>query len=152
MRKPNPSVYRSGHAMTSHLIEIYHNLDGCLGHYDPGNVLSEVISHWRSLPAAIAPEEVADWAFKVFNADLDHLAISRAEPGGEEDFLIAGVYRMLRRRSLSNGDVVAVSRDGHTTWLACEPTGWRSISPPPKRVGEPLTSAVFFRHARCRDA
>ncbi|MEU4693736.1 hypothetical protein [Actinoplanes sp. NPDC023714] len=152
MNKAIPGVYSSGHAVTRHLIEVYHNLNGRFDSYTDDHVLQEVISHWRYLPAAITEEEVASWAFTVFNADLELLSLRRGEPGGEEDFLIAGVYRMLRRRSLSVGDVVAVSRNGRTVRLACEATGWRRIGGPPRMIGEPLTATAFLRHAWCRDA
>ncbi|MBL6280260.1 hypothetical protein JMF97_29275 [Micromonospora fiedleri] len=134
--------------MTLHVIDVYHNADSRFFPYEPGHTLTQVITHWRHLPATAAPEQLADWAFHVFNADLDHLETERATPNGEADFLIACTYRLLRLRSLSTGDVVAVTANGHTTWLACEFVGWKRIGPPTSLTGGPLTAATVYQHLR----
>ncbi|WP_328468825.1 hypothetical protein OHA21_00140 [Actinoplanes sp. NBC_00393] len=135
--------------MTPHLIEICHNVDSRFLPYDPGQTLTEVFSTWRLLPAdSITPEEIADWAYRVFNVDLDHLEDSRTVLGGEGDFLLAAVYRLLGLRSLSTGDVIAVTGTGPTVWLACEFNGWRRIERPTNLIGEPLTADTIYRHIR----
>ncbi|MEV0903087.1 hypothetical protein [Actinoplanes sp. NPDC049802] len=145
MHHLNQRVPEHGDLLQPRLIEVYHNLDSGFAPYEPCHTLTEVISTWRRLPADVSPEQIGDWAFYVFNGELSQLGASRAMPGGEEDFLIAGVYRLLRRRSLSTGDVVAVTAHSNTTWLACEPVGWRRIDTPPRRTGEPLSPATFQR-------
>jgi hypothetical protein len=132
--------------MTLHIIAVYHNADSRFFPYEPGHTLIQVISCWRHLPAATDPEKSADWAFDVFNTDLDDLEIGRATANGETDFLTACTYRLLRLRSLSTGDVVAVTFEGHTTWLACEFTGWRRIYAPETLTGQPLTASTVYRH------
>jgi hypothetical protein len=126
-----------------HVIAVYHNADNRLLPYEPGQHLTQVMSCWRHLTATTAVE-VADWAFHVFNADLDQLETNRARPGGETDFLIACVYRLLRLRSLSTGDVVAVTTGGHTSWLACAPVGWHPIDSPTHLGGSPLTARYLY--------
>ncbi|MBO4209793.1 hypothetical protein [Micromonospora echinofusca] len=84
----------------------------------------------------------------MFNTDLDHLETDRTTPAGENDFLIACVYRLLRLRSLSTGDVVAVTANGHTTWLACEFTGWRHIDTPTSITDQPLIADTVQQQLR----
>ncbi|WP_428962245.1 hypothetical protein [Micromonospora fluostatini] len=134
--------------MTPHLIGVYHNTESRFFPYEPGHTLTQVFSHWRHLPDPADAEQAADWAYRVFNADLDHLETGRTTPGGETDFLVACAYRLLRLRSLSTGDVVAVTSDGHTTWLACEFTGWRRVDTPAHRTGRPLTAETVYQHLR----
>ncbi|GAA0477578.1 hypothetical protein Aca07nite_72130 [Actinoplanes capillaceus] len=129
----------AGNVLEPRHIEIYHNLDSRFAPYEPRHTVTEVISTWRWLPAAVTPEQIAEWAFYVFNGELTQLGVTRALHGGEEDFLIAAIYRLLRRRSMSTGDVIAVTTRSSTTWLACEPGGWRRIATPTRRTGEPLS-------------
>ncbi|GAA3943314.1 hypothetical protein [Actinoplanes auranticolor] len=83
----------------------------------------------------------------MFNADLDDLQSRRGRAGGGElDFLLACTYRLLGRRSLSTGDVIAVTREETTTFLACEVTGWRPVPRPENRTGQALTSATIYDH------
>jgi hypothetical protein len=135
-------------ALTLHVIAVYHNTENRFLPYEPGQALTQVISCWRHLPAATTAEQSADSAYRVFNADLDHLEASRARPDGETDFLLACVYRLLQRRSLSTGDVLAVTTNGRTTWLACEPVGWRRIDTPANLTGRPLTARTIHEHTR----
>ncbi|KAB1116850.1 hypothetical protein F6X54_10225 [Micromonospora aurantiaca] len=134
--------------MPLHIVAVYHNADSRFLPYEPDHALTQVISHCRHLPTRVAPEQSADWAFAVFNADLGHLEAGRATPDGEATFLLACTYRLLRLRSLSTGDVIAVTADGHTTWLACEFTGWRRIDTPTNLTGQPLTAETVYQHLR----
>ncbi len=135
--------------MTLYLIAVYHNTESRFFAYEPGHTLTQVITHWRHLPAATTPEKIADWAFCTFNADLNHLeAAGRNTPYGEADFLIACTYRLLRLRSLSTGDVIAVTADGRTTWLACEPIGWRRIDTPANFTPWAFTAETVYQHLR----
>jgi hypothetical protein len=134
-----------------HVIAVYHNTDSRFLPYEPGHALSQVISHWRHMPADATPQDTADHTFRLFNADLDQLETCRAMPNGEIDFLIASAYRLLRLRSLSIGDVVAVTVDGHTTWLACDTVGWRPIAEPRNLTGSPLTAEIVYQHTRRGD-
>ena len=132
--------------MTPHLIAVYHNTDNRFFPYEPGHTLTQVISCWRHLPAATDPEQSAEWAYDVFNTDLDDLETGRAAADGETGFVTACIYRLLRLRSLSTGDVVAVTTGGHTTWLACEFTGWRRIDIPGTLAGQALTASTVYQH------
>ncbi|MFI5489221.1 hypothetical protein [Micromonospora echinaurantiaca] len=134
--------------MTLHVIAVYHNTDSRFFPYEPGHALTQVFSHWRHLPATATPEQTASWIYGLFNVDLDHLETGRATPNGEADFLIACAYRLLRLRSLSTGDVIAVTADGHTTWLACEFIGWMHIDTPTNITGQPLTAETVYQHLR----
>ncbi|MBV1854558.1 hypothetical protein [Catellatospora tritici] len=134
--------------MTLHVIAVYHNTESRFFPYEDGHQLQQVISHRRHWPTGTDPLQIADWAWHVFNADLDMLESGRGTPQGEADFLIASVYRLMRRRSLSVGDVLAVTTEGHTTWLACEFIGWRQITAPAAPTGKPLTAEAVYRHNR----
>jgi hypothetical protein len=138
--------------VTLHYIAIYHNTDTQFRPYQPHHALIKVISHRRHLPAATTPEQIAGWAFHVFNADLDDLQPSRGKTDADElDFLLACTYRLLRHRSLSVGDVVAVTTAESTTWLACDPVGWRRIAIPQHRTGTALSAATVYEHLRHGD-
>jgi hypothetical protein len=134
--------------MKLHVIAVYHNTESRFLPYEPGHALTQVISHWRHLPATATPEQTANWVYGLFNVDLDRLEANRATPWGEADFLIACTYRLLRLRSVSTGDVVAVTTDGHTTWLACEFVGWRRIDTPANLTGQPLTAEAVHQQLR----
>jgi hypothetical protein len=140
-----------GSAMTLHIIAVYHNTDSRFFPYEPGHTLTQVISCWRHLPTVTDPALCAEWAFDVFNTDLDDLEIGRATADGETDFLTACVYRLLRLRSLSTGDVIAVTAEGHTTWLACESTGWQRIETPANLAGQPLTASTIYQNLHRSD-
>lgn len=117
--------------------------------YEPSHTLTKVITHRRRLPAGTTPEQIARWAFHLFNADLHDLQASRGKTdAGELDFLLACTYRLLRRRSLSVGDVIAVTTDASTTWLARDPIGWRRITIPEHRTGTALTAETVYQHLR----
>lgn len=133
--------------MTLYQVTVYHHNDSRFMPYEHGHRLTATVSHWRDLPAATEPETLADWAWRVFNTDLDHLEPSRTRPGGELAFLTACVYRLLRLRSLSVGDVVEVATDtAQTWWLACENVGCKRIDPPSNIDGQPLTAEKVYRH------
>jgi hypothetical protein len=138
-----------GPIMTLFYIAVYHNTDSRFFPYEPGHALTKVISHWRDLPAETSPEDVADWAFALFNADLDTLQDRRGYPGGGElDFLLACTYRLLKLRSLSAGDVLGITSEQTTTFLACEFAGWRRIDSPNNRTGQALTADTIYQHLR----
>ncbi|GGN37900.1 hypothetical protein FHR83_005394 [Actinoplanes campanulatus] len=135
--------------MTLHYIAIYHNTDTQFRPYQPHHALIKVISHRRHLPAATTPEQIGSWAFHVFNADLDDLQAGRGKTeAGELNFLLACTYRLLRHRSLSVGDVIAITTAEATTWLACDPIGWRRIAIPQHRTGTALSAATVYDHLR----
>ncbi|MFY1703025.1 hypothetical protein ACN28G_14980 [Micromonospora sp. WMMA1923] len=134
--------------MPLHVIAVYHNTDSRFLPYEAGQALTQVISHWRHLPDTATAEKTATWIYGLFNIDLDHLENARATPAGEADFLIACTYRLLRLRSVSTGDVVAVTADGHTTWLACEAIGWKRIDVPTVVTGGPFTADTVHHHLR----
>ena len=133
--------------MALQIIAVYHNTDSRFLPYQPGHTLTQVISHWRHLPNR-HPEKTAHWIYGLFNVDIDDLEANRAAPHGEADFLIACTYRLLRLRSVSTGDVIAVTARGYTTWLACEFIGWKPIDTPTRLTGGPLTAASVYRHLR----
>lgn len=93
--------------MPLYSIEIYHNDQARFMPYEPGQRLTLTVTHTLPL-AECAPEYLADWAYEVFNLDLDHLGTGRTAPTGETAFLAACVYRLLGYRSLSVGDVVHI--------------------------------------------
>ena len=132
--------------MTLYYIAVYHNADNRFFPYEPGHTLTKVISHWRHLPAETSPEGIADWAYRLFNADLDDLPGDRRKTDGEMDFLLACSYRLLGLRSLSAGDVIGITNDEGSTWLACEFTGWRLVSSPENRTGHGLIPATVYEH------
>lgn len=90
----------------------------------------------------------------MFNDDLDSLQGRRRHPdGGELDFLLACTYRLLKLRSFATGDVLGITNEQATTYLACEFTGWRRICCPQKIIGQGLTAAsVYQRLRRSHDA
>jgi hypothetical protein len=138
--------------MTPFYIAVYHNTDSRFFPYEPGHALTKVISHWRHLPAGTSPEDIADWAYHLFNADLDTLQGGRRQADrGELDFLLACTYRLLKLRSLSAGDVIGITSGDTTTFLACEFTGWRHIDSPDNRTGQALTAASVYQHLRRGD-
>ena len=132
--------------MTLYQIRIYHNTESRFLPYQDGHRLTLTLSHWHHRPDSTSPEEIADWAFHTFNADLDRLEHDRTAPGGETAFLLACVYRLLRLRSLSVGDVVQITADTEHWWLACDPVGWQRIHPPDNLDGQPLTAETVYRH------
>ncbi|GAA0556013.1 hypothetical protein GCM10010172_43600 [Paractinoplanes ferrugineus] len=135
--------------MTLFYIAVYHNTDSRFFPYESGHALTKVISHWRDLPAETSPEDIADWAFALFNADLDTLQRRRGYPdGGELDFLLACTYRLLKLRSLSAGDILGITSEQTTTFLACEFVGWRRIDSPTNRTGQALTADTVYMHLR----
>ncbi len=130
-------------------IAVYHNTDSRFFPYEPGHTLTKVISHWRHLPAETSPEDIADWAYRVFNDDLDSLQGRRGYPGeGELDFLLACTYRLLKLRSVSAGDVLGITTEETTTFLACEFHGWRRVESPENRTGKGLTADAIYQHLR----
>lgn len=138
-----------GIVVTLSYIAIYHNADSQFLPYEPSHTLTKVITHRRHLPAGTTPDQIAGWAFHVFNADLDDLEVGRGRTdAGGLDFLLACTYRLLRRRSLSVGDVIAVTTAECTAWLACDPAGWRRIAIPEHRTGTALTAATIYEHLR----
>ncbi|MEU8186083.1 hypothetical protein [Micromonospora carbonacea] len=134
--------------MTLHVIAVYHNTESRFLPYEPGHALTQVISYWRRLPASAKPERTASWIYGLFNVDLDQLETCRETLSGEADFLIACTYRLLRLRSMSTGDVIAITANDRTTWLACEFGGWRRIDPPNNITGEPFTAGTIRQHLR----
>lgn len=129
-------------------VTVYHNDDARFMPYEDGHLLTAVTSHWLDTPDGNDPFALGDWVFHVFNADLDQLETQRRNPGGETAFLAACVYRLLRHRSVSVGDVISIETGSRTHWLACDPFGWRPISEPaPTNLsGNPLSAAGVYDH------
>jgi hypothetical protein len=48
----------------------------------------------------------------------------------------------------TTGDVVAVTTECHTTWLACERVGWRRIDTPANLTGQSLSASTVYEHPR----
>jgi hypothetical protein len=133
--------------MTLYQITVYHNDESRFMPYEDGHRLTAAVSNWLSLPATTEPEALADWAWHVFNADLDHLEPGRTRPDGELAFLAACVYRLLHLRSLSVGDVIAIANGtAESYWLACDTIGWKHISQPSNIAGAPLTAQKVYQH------
>ncbi|MEV6923964.1 hypothetical protein AB0M46_05550 [Dactylosporangium sp. NPDC051485] len=134
------------------MVTMYHNMRTWFSPYRDGQVLAATTSHRFTPPVGWDADAVAEWAFDACNADLHDLETRRTTPEGEAAFLAGCVYRLLGFRSLSTGDVVHIeydpaSSDGTgSTWLACDPFGWRPISAPSNRTGEPLTAAKVYQH------
>ncbi|MFI7208476.1 hypothetical protein [Micromonospora aurantiaca (nom. illeg.)] len=132
--------------MTLHQIRIYHNTESRLTPYEDGHRLTATVSLGRDLPAGIVPEQIGEWAFHVFNVDLDQLERERLAPEWEISFLIGCVYRLLRLRSLSVGDVIELATDRESWWPACDPFRWRRITPPSNVHGQLLTAEKVDQH------
>ena len=126
-------------------VTVYHNNEARFLPYEDGQLLTTVTSHWLDTPDP-EPVAVAEWAFHTFNADLDLLETDRHTPHGKATFLAGSVYRLLDHRSLSVGDVVEVHTEAESHWMACDPTGWRSISEPRYTSGDLLSAAVVYQH------
>lgn len=127
-------------------VSIYHNDESRFMPYEHGQQLTAVASYWLPSGDGLTLQTIVDQAFRVFNADLDSLEGSRGSVEGEITFLAACVYRLLRHRSLSVGDVVEVQDGHHRHWLACEPAGCRSIATPSPLAGQPPTAATVYQH------
>jgi hypothetical protein len=125
---------------------VYHNTDSRFMPYEDGHQLTAVATHWLPDHTDVDPQAIGDWAWRTFNADLDRLEPERGSVDGELTFLAACVYRLLRYRSLSVGDVIAINTGEDAQWLACDPYGWRHITEPTHRPDEPLTAATVYRH------
>jgi hypothetical protein len=135
--------------MTLFYIAVYHNADSRFFPHEPGHALTKVISHWRHFAAETSLQDIADWAYRVFNDDLDRLQGRRGYPdGGEMDFLLACTYRLLKLRSISAGDVLGITTEGTSTFLACDFDGWWSIPSPDNRTGKALTADTIYEHLR----
>ncbi len=127
-------------------VTIYHNTECRFMPYEDGQQLVAVMSHWLPCHAGQDPQTVADWAYHAFNADLDMLEPGRGSADGEMTFLAACVYRLLGYRSISVGDAIEVhTGQSDSQWLACEPFGWRHITPPSNLSGQPLTAAKVYQ-------
>ena len=127
-------------------ITVYHNTQSRFGPYEDGQQLVAVA--WHQLDErTIAPNAVmvADWAFHIFNADLDQLEAQRASIG-ETAYLAACLYRALGNRSLSVGDVIEIHIGQNTVWLACDSHSWRRIAPPQRWTGPAGTTQAVYQH------
>jgi hypothetical protein len=127
-------------------ITAYHNTQSRFGPYEDGHQLVAVA--WHQLDdRTIAPNPVmvADWAFHVFNADLDQLEAQRASIG-ETAYLAACLYRALGNRSVAVGDCLEIHIGRTTVWLACDPHTWRRIEAPQRRAGPAGTTQAVYHH------
>jgi hypothetical protein len=130
--------------MTLFQIMIHHNQQSRFMPYEDGHHLETAVSHCLTFAPETTAEDIAVWAYEVFNVDLDRLEDHRTTEGGETTFLVASLYRLLGYRSLSVGDVVEVTAPGGTQWLACETFGWRNIARPTGLRGEPLNAEKVY--------
>jgi hypothetical protein len=107
-------------------VTIYHNEhpDHWFG-YQAGHPVREVFRYEDPTGAEVSAVEVADAAFRLFNAPPELLERREAA--------IAARYRAAELRSLSKGDLVHVG----DTWLACESVGWAEVEPPTVAGGTP---------------
>ena len=74
----------------------------------------------------------------------------RAAPDAELAFPPACLYRPLRLRPPSAGDVDSVCAQGRTTWLACIPFGGRPSTTPAHISGRAPATDTVHRHRRMR--
>lgn len=111
-------------------VTVYHNNDGQFTLFRREHRLLPTFAFSRALPQDTAAEQLAEWTFRLFNADPDELAGSDATIDSASAFLLACRYRRQRLRSLSVGDVVRVSTATAVRWLACDGLGWSAIAPP----------------------
>jgi len=149
--------------MTLYYIAVYHNADSRFFPYEPGHALTKVLSHWRHLPAETSPEEIAEQVRFVLSIDLDYLQAGRgkgcaiptctfahSEADGEMDFLLACTFRLLGLGGLGSGDVVGITANEITIFLAvddrCSPFNWRRINPPQNITGHGLTAEALYEH------
>jgi hypothetical protein len=129
-------------------ITVYHNTQSRFGPYEDGHQLVAVA--WHQLDERVTapnPVMIADWAYHVFNADLDQLDAQRPSIG-ETAYLSACLYRALGNRSLSVGDVTEIHIGQTAYWLACDPHTWRRITPPQRRTGPAGTTQAVYEHLR----
>lgn len=126
-------------------VSVYHNTESRFMPYEDGQPLVLAASHRVAFHADRDARAVAEWAFGIFNADLDVLETGRDSVEGETAFLAACVYRLLGQRSLSVGDVVHIEHEPDSQWLACDRFDWRPISEPSNCSGEPLTAARVYQ-------
>jgi hypothetical protein len=136
---------------TLHVIAVYHNTGTSSarasgsgsGSFQAHDELEQVISVRPGLPATTSAEQAAEWARRAYAADLEQVEANRSGPAGETAFLSACVYRLLRLRPLSTGDVLAITVRGATTWLTWDSGTWRRIDEPQKLTGGPLTARTI---------
>lgn len=129
-----------------YLLTIYHNEESSFMPYEPGQRLTAKVSHWIDFDDDIEADDIPEWAFETFNADLPMLEGTRHEGYGETQFLAACVYRLLGYRSLSIGDVIEIFSTGEPRWVACDGDGWTEIEPPSNCNFPPATSDTIHDH------
>jgi hypothetical protein len=132
--------------MTVHHFRIYHNDSGEFRPYEPGQQLTATVDYRLDIADSIHADDLPEWAFHAFNADLDMLETERGQRGGETTFLTACVYRLLGFRSLSVGDVIEIVTGEHSRWFACDRAGWTAIETPPNITGRLLTARTVYDH------
>ncbi|MEV0453735.1 hypothetical protein [Catellatospora methionotrophica] len=113
--------------------------------YAAGDRLAEVFDHHFSADDNTTAEHAAEWAFLTFSAPIERLEDHREQGSGEVAFVVGCLYRLLGLRSLYIGDVVEVRTGQDSTWLACDPKGWRRIGEPAVFDGEPLSADRIYR-------
>ena len=130
--------------MTVYQVGVYHNTDAPFQPYRPDDPVSLVFTFGLDLPQDPGVGEVAAWAFHAFNADLQMLEAGQRAGGDPMMFPIACLYRLLRLRAVSVGDVVQVVTGDAVSWLACGRMGWEPIGEPWTTQNQPLTAARVY--------
>ena len=125
-------------------VGIYHNTTALFRPYDAEDVISLVFTFDLDRPDGTTVEQIAEWAFRAFNADLDMLENDQRHAQDPMIFPLACLYRLLRLRSLSVGDVLSVACGTQVWWLACGRVGWDRIDQPWHHRGQALTAKRIY--------
>jgi hypothetical protein len=130
--------------MPLYQVGIYHNTTSTFLPYDGEDLVSLVFTFDLDQPDGTSAEQIADWAFRAFNADLDMLENNPQRSADPMVFPLACLYRLLRLRSVAVGDVLRVGCGEQVWWLACGRSGWDAIEEPWPYQGKPLTAKRIY--------
>ena len=125
-------------------VSVYHNDTSAFTPFTSDDLISLVFTFDLDQPQGTSAEEIAAWAFRAFNADLDMLEDEQRAGADPRIFPLACLYRLLRLRSVSIGDVLRLACGTTVWWLACGRTGWDSIDEPFPHRGQPLTARRVY--------
>ncbi|GIE90509.1 hypothetical protein [Actinoplanes regularis] len=133
--------------MSLYQVGIYHNTTSTFLPYDSEDLVSLVFTFDLERPDGTSAEQVADWAFRAFNADLDLLESDQRDGNADPMvFPLACLYRLLRLRSVAVGDVLRVACGEQVWWLGCGRSGWDAVDEPWPYQGKPLTAKRIYEH------
>jgi hypothetical protein len=125
-------------------VGVYHNTTSQFMPFTSEDAISLVFTFDLDQPRDTSAEEIAEWAFRAFNADLDMLEDGQRAGADPRLFPLACLYRLLRLRSVSVGDVLRIVCDTTVWWLACGRFGWDRIDEPFTHRGQPLTAKRIY--------